>query len=357
MQPVLTDGEILATFTPIDHEFRLWYDDGGYFAMMEDVRAGRSESISSGLQTAWPDVEHAHQKWNEFIDKWIMRRSRDEPMSGEEFISLVRSTQCKDANEVARYPATLETRALEFVSLGTSHFGGTLAEYIVWIDHCRLRPDSAPSELDNEPLPDNRVMSINFNNAFSAFLPNMQDYSEFLPKEKTSSAQELSIATQSANTNDFLDNEPFCFFQIGSLKYDAGDYLPGHLAISLIHGAAYNQTTSTRSDDVEDTDYDDVEDTDYDVVVQLGPGGCPTGAVYVIYNHKSIPKLPWRRRLTLPGPLAEGSSPPFFLAKVADSVQDLNQPRVFDFEVVLKERHNLFRTKVDEASGKIIPDV
>ncbi|KAH7017171.1 hypothetical protein EDB80DRAFT_827579 [Ilyonectria destructans] len=347
MQPVLTDDEIIATFTPIEHEFRLWFEGGGYVAMIRGVQDGRSETISSGFQTAWPDVEHVREKWNEFIDKWILRRSSGEPMSGEDFISLVRSTQCNDANELARYPLTFEAHTLEFVSLGISYFGGTFAEYMVWVDDCDLRPDSASSKLDDEPQLHNRVLSIDFNNDFSASLPNVQDSSELLPEEKTSSAQELSITTQSAITNDSLDNEPFCFFQIGGLKYYAG--WPGPLYTSLSLGATFNQSTYERS-------YDG-EHTDYEVVVQVGPGGCPTGAVYVIHNPKSLSPLPYETSNTLPGPLARGSSPPFFLAKIADSVQDLNRLRVFDFETVLKERHNIVRTKVDEASGKIIPDV
>ncbi|KAH8736156.1 hypothetical protein BGZ61DRAFT_527143 [Ilyonectria robusta] len=346
MQPVLTDNEIIASFTPTEHGFYRWFEASGYVHVVNEVQLGRSPSIAAGMQTAWPDVENAYQKWLGFLDKWIMRRSMAGPMSGAEFISLVLSTRCNDANEVSRYFLTFEVYDLEFVSLGASDFGGTFAEYMVWVDDCYLHPDSAPSELDEKPELHNRVMGIDFNNDFSAFLPNMQDDSEVLRVEKSSSAPELSITTQGANTND---NEPFYFFQIGSLRYDAGDGMIGPFCLSLNRGANYNQSTYGRT-------YHG-ECTDYEVVVQVGPDGFPTGAVYVMYNHESGVPHRFEKRLTLPGPLFRGSSPPFFLAKIADSVQDLNQPRVFDFEVVLKERRNVFRTKVDKASGKIVPDV
>lgn len=354
MQHILTDSEIIASFTPTERAFHRWFETGGYIDMINEVQAGRSPSIAAGVQTAWPDVENAHEKWLGFIDKWIMRRSMAGPMSGAEFISLVLSTKCSDANEVTRYLMTFEVHDLEFVSLGASNFGGTFAEYMVWVDDCylnpdHLHPDSAPSELDEKPQLHNRVMGIDFNNDFSAVLPNMQVHSEVLLAERTNSAQELSITTQSANTNDVLGNEPFYFFHIGSLRYDAGDGTIGPFCLSLNRGANYNQSTYERT-------YHG-ECTDYEVVVQLGPDDFPTGAVYVMYNYESGMPHRFKKKLTLPGPLFRGSSPPFFLAKIADSVRDLNQARVFEFEVVLKERRNVFRTKVDKASGKLVSDV
>ncbi|KAF7548837.1 hypothetical protein G7Z17_g6800 [Cylindrodendrum hubeiense] len=360
MHPVLTDDEIAATFTPLEHEFRKWYDDGGYIDMITQRPSSTpGHEPEFQFQMLWPGIEGVHQKWIDFVQKWVQRRWTIHPLSVKEYVDLVRSTPCYDPYQLSKFPLILTSHDLVCVNIGESRFGGVSAGYALCVEPCRFRmgvgacirsnskrhspescilsSDVSPNEADHAHLLDDRVISIDLKNDLKAPL----NVFEFL-------GEAASCSTPSASIDDLLDQEAFCLFQIGSLMYCVGDAWKTSLDVEAFGIAGYQ---------VSDYGRFHWEETDYKVVVQVGPDGCPSGPVYVVHDSQPVSgySSPGRRERELPGPLAKDSSPQFFLAKIADRIEDFKEEASFEFQILRKERHNILRVKKARNPERFIP--
>lgn len=330
MRDTPTDEEVIETFTPQEVEFHRW-------RVTSRTLLDLDLTNRDWVQKTWPNVENAYEKWMIFYEKWDGRPARhwnvSYAISEDDYIDLICSMPCnnhKQCDKALEVQIYCDTRVIK---LGESSFGGALTGYIVDVGPTYLQRKFLGDEDEDDPdLLRNQICSIDLDS-----------------NQHHCSAKDSDSFTRSADITDFLDRDPFCFWQLGGLMYCTGntwkDIREGRVA------APHSTSVSTRYRDRWD-------ETDYVVVVQLDPSGCPSGGVYVVHEkelkdhrHRWDPKT----RPELPGPLDKWSKQPFFMAKIADKFQDLKETRQFDFEVILKEKQDVIPTKVAGTPERPIP--
>ncbi|KAH6987238.1 hypothetical protein EDB80DRAFT_881672 [Ilyonectria destructans] len=325
MRETPTDKEAIETFTPQEVEFHRWY--------VTNRTPGLDISSRDWVQKAWPNVENAYEKWMIFYKKWICRPHRQGGVSYEisedDYIDVICSMPC---NNHEQYDKAVEVQAYcdpRFINLGENSFGGALTGYMVNAGFPSLLAKFQDD--DDTDLLRYRICSIDLDS-------NRYRYS----------AKDSGSFTRGTDITDFLDRDPFCFWQMGGLKCCSGntwkDIRKGGVANT-------NPNPSLRPD------LDQWDETDYVVVVQLDPNGCPSGSVYVVHEKEFEDNTRYDpdTRPELPGPLDKWSKPPFFMAKIADKFQDLKKTRQFDFQVIFKEIQDVVPVKFAGTPQRPIP--
>ncbi|CAK7274783.1 hypothetical protein SEPCBS57363_006338 [Sporothrix epigloea] len=360
MDPYMTDEEIIATFTPLEHQFYKWQILGREEAkrLGEDF-INNNDTFYSCLKNKfpYPDIEEAF--WD-FIVKWdgrFYRRSRI-VITAKDFYERLRTTDCKDTKSLAETSLWMHTQAIPDLLFGQSNFGGSLMHYALGTGPQYLFPDTPYGKMIEPSNPDmlkDTVLAIDFD--VNDCRPSALDSSEC--RGEDSIANEASATSvRGANSDDFLNKEPFVFFQIGALCCCTAD--------------EWMRRYTEYADEVYDPEF---QHTGYGVVVRLDCDGYPTGAVYIIHNHQEAatpavshdPNKPalWEERewqdpqndeLPHIRRLYPGCDRRFFLAKIADNLADLEEDGHFDIQVLSKDRKTIVQAKRVGDAQMIIPN-
>ncbi|CAK7568561.1 MAG: hypothetical protein SEPTF4163_006556 [Sporothrix epigloea] len=370
MDPTMTDEEIIATFTPLEKQFYEWQIIG----RDEVKRLGEDYLIDSAkfykrLAEKFP-VPNVNEAYWHFAKKWhgrIRRRMRI-AITPQEFYERLRNTDCKDRKSLCDTTLWMHFRAVPDLIFGQSRFGGSLMHYALEIGPRYLNPDRLQSKIVGPASPDTlqgTVLAINIDvdNARPLALMSQPDVGPLRDLKKRrrddiGSGENSGISARSADLDDFLDRQPFVFFQIGALHCCTAE--------------EWLKRDTEYADELYEPEF---EETGYGVVVRLDSDGFPTGAVYIVYrfqkeappvksNDPSKPafyqerewqdsegnELPHIRRLY------PACKQKFFLAKIADNLADLKEDGQFDIQVISEVRKPVVLAKKAGNMQKIIPD-
>ncbi|KAF7548841.1 hypothetical protein G7Z17_g6799 [Cylindrodendrum hubeiense] len=309
MYPVLTDEEILASLTPLEHEFRKWHDEGGHDAMMHAV-ADRGCTIQQYIEAYWPAVDSVYEKWNTWFKMWVQRRFTEHPISDNQLINAIRSVQCNNAKEIERFMLLLETHDIEYLHIGESTIDRTSVGYTL----CLKDPDSS-ADSENSELFEKKVVAINMENATNPLPLDLQR-----GPNSSQNGSGSSGGNSSSSGSRSMGNGP-CYFHLGTMKFCTGDAWTNALNHNQYEPNGYR------------VPYDENiwKPTNYEVVVRIDANGFPHGAVYAIFS-KALETRNMNNGL---GPLYQGPNPKFFVAKIANKIEDLKLTRKFDFEIMI----------------------
>ncbi|CAK7566203.1 MAG: hypothetical protein SEPTF4163_004141 [Sporothrix epigloea] len=368
MDPSLTDEEIIATFTPLEHQFYEWQILGKKEArrLGESIRNG--DQFYKRLQEKFP-LPDIKKKYRHFVDKWqgrVLRRLR-QGITAEAFFERLRNTDCKNGNSLSHTSLWMHFNRFADLYFGKSSFGGSVMHYASVINPITLVPDALNDKRVDPPNPNllyGTVLAIDID-IDEICLPALAlqqtpDSPQALKRrrrESSSSGEDSTISVRSANSEDFLDKKPFVFFQIGALCCCTSKEWKRHVV-----GLA-------------DEPYDpEFQMTDYSVVVRLDSNGFPTDGVYIIYNYQeettpeesngpgdpaSWKEREWRDKHNVELPhirrLYPGCDMKFFLAKIAENLTDLKKDGQFDIQVIIEERKTIVRAKTAGVMQNIIP--
>lgn len=351
--------------TDLEDEFYRWIRAGGYADFREQIKDSDSCDLlmKEEIENLFMGTVHpnAYQKWCEFSQKWSLDAWSLDAFSlhpeVEEVIDFILTIRCANPEELRKAQFAAAMRIMSSIRIGECDFGGTLCGYKIRVGLCEcLNLEKSPSQPDIPSLLSNWVMAIDSSEI---------DLKERSPgQEHRHSGGDSVSRTQTRSTaiDELLQYGPFCFLSIGHVRYCAGESWV-KLRDGQVSGAAYALGKN----------YVNWEGTGYHAVVQLDAGGYPVGGVYMLYvdNLDTVlsnypTNFGWYHRGNLnsgafpyadeiPGPLDMDGKPPFFLAKIADKLEDLKQPGPFNIEPVLKESHNVVRARVAGTPGKIIP--
>ncbi|CAK7274781.1 hypothetical protein SEPCBS57363_006337, partial [Sporothrix epigloea] len=336
MDPYMTDEEIIATFTPLEHQFYKWQ----ILEREETKRLGEdfinnNDTFYSCLKDKFPFPNIEKAFWH-FIRKWdgrFYRRSRI-VITAKDFYERLRTTDCKDTKSLAETSLWMHTEALPDLLFGQSNFGGSLMHYALSTGPQYLFPDTPYGKMINPSDPDilkDTVLAIDID--INDCRPPDLDSSE-CRREDSISNEASATSVRGANSDDFLNKEPFVFFQIGALCCCTAD--------------EWMRRYTEYADEVYDPEF---QHTGYGVVVRLDDNGYPTGAVYIVYKYQEAAtpavsddsskpafweegewrdsegnELPHIRRLY------PGCDQKFFLAKIADNLADLKEDGQFNIQ-------------------------
>ncbi|CAK7275652.1 hypothetical protein SEPCBS57363_006817, partial [Sporothrix epigloea] len=280
----------------------------------------------------------------------------------------LRNTDCKKKASLGDTSLWMHIYQVPDLFFGQSSFGGAVMHYALVTNPRYLYYDRRQSTMIDPTSPDtlmNTVLAIDIDvdNARPPALmsqPNVGPLRDVKKRclENIGPGENSGISARSANVNDFLDRQPFIFFQIGALHCcTAEEWM--------------------RSDtEYADEEYEpEFEETGYGVVVRLDNDGYLTGGVYIVYsfqeeapervsNDPTKPvfsqerewqdsegnELPHIRRLY------PGCDQKFFLAKIADNLEDLKEDGQFDIQVISEVRQTVVLAKKVGDMQKIIPD-
>ncbi|CAK7566896.1 MAG: hypothetical protein SEPTF4163_004850 [Sporothrix epigloea] len=370
MDPYMTDEEIIATFTPLEHEFYKWQILGREEAIRlgeELVRNRGKFYIRLKEKFPFPNIEEAF--WH-FIKKWSGRhlRRRRIVITPKDFYERLRTTDCKNATSLGETSLWMHTETVPDFLFGQSNFGGSLMHYALSTGPLYLFPDTPYCKMIDPSDPyilKDTVLAIDIDVekiARRSIL--VQQPTLGLPRdakrsrrENRSSGEESTISVRSANSDDFIIREPFVFFQIGALC------------------CCTDKEWMRRDTEYADDSYDpEFQETGYGVVVRLDNNGYPTGAVYIVYKYQLAatpavsddPSEPafWKERefedrfgTELPHirRLYPGCDQKFFLAKIADNLEDLKEDGQLDIQVISEERKPVVPAKKVGIRQRIIP--
>ncbi|CAK7566895.1 MAG: hypothetical protein SEPTF4163_004849 [Sporothrix epigloea] len=371
MDPYMTDEEIIATFTPLEHEFYKWQILGREEAIRLDEEVVSNYDkfyIRLKEKFPFPNIEKAF--WH-FIKKWSGRhlRRRRIVITPKDFYERLRTTDCKNATSLGGTSVWMHTEAISDLLFGQSNFGGSLMHYALDTGPQYLLPDTPYGKMIDPKSPDilqNTVLAIDIDvekiarRSILAQQPTLG-----LPRdakrsrrENRSSGEESTVSVRSTNSDDFIIREPFVFFQIGALC------------------CCTDKEWMRRDTEYADRPYDpDFQETGYGVVVRLDNNGYPTGAVYIVYKYQEEatpavsddPSKPafWKERewrdsqnneLPHIRRLYPGCDQKFFLAKIADNLADLKEDGHFDIQVISEERKTVVLAKRAGDTQMIIPN-
>ncbi|CAH0026231.1 unnamed protein product [Clonostachys rhizophaga] len=349
LPPDWTDEQIIETFTPAEHRFYEWEQSGH---CIRDFGIGNMEQ---GLRDEFPDVENVeHQHWV-FMYKWGDRffRRWAQPVPAVNVLEIIKETNCRDPESVSSTSLTLQVGRVPDMLLGESSFGGVLTGYAVAIDPTFLQPDTTNSDLRNGPTDmelDSAVIAIDINSPPPDIQPeSLQLISPPQKRRRESNSSEESsdkgsdmgsnVSMRSATSDDFMGKEPHVFFQLGELMACTGfDWL------------------AVRDDAPEEAaKYAEWEETGYSVLVKLDRRGYPTGPIFVAYafcRHDGFEaeEIEWRdgddRELPHIRRLYEDCKIQFYLAQIANGIEDLKHGKEFNFDVKCFDRCTVQGAKV-----------
>lgn len=365
--PLLTDAELIQTFTPLEHLFYKW----------TETKAHKKElwsnvgNIESFLRKKFPNQDPYQPLlplYRSFSEKWHgrVRRRMVHVVERDQLIALYSSTPCKDAHRLAQNLWIFNVCNVADLFIGESNFGGVLTGYAVSTSTRILHPDITYYEMSrprNPHLLDRSVLSLDRTQFTTApTWPVPVDVPELIGARKrrqqnrsddSISSSSSSSSFRSACSEDFEDREPFCFFQIGALMACTGQ-----------------EWADVRDRGQEEINEAEWEQTGYGVVVELSPSGYPQGPVYVVYNFFEVRRdtgkgpvtveVDWSDFMRQERPhirrLYPNCNQKFFVAKIADKLDDLNTKVRFDFNVVCEPRRQITRAKLEGFPPKIIPN-
>ncbi|CAI6097306.1 unnamed protein product [Clonostachys chloroleuca] len=357
LDPSLTDDEIIATFTPDERRLHAWYENGG----MDQFRSG---GLIRGLEAMYPDIEDVDETLMTFSDKWLDRNSRRNmmPVSRSSLLTRIRETSCRDPQHLLQTILSIQMGNIPDLLVGESRFGGTLTGYIITVNPRAFHPDEPFDEIndaDNAITLDPAIVAIDID-TISSQQSSLPDATPPLSpaqkrrRENRNSGDESLVSVRSANSDDFLDTEPDVFYQVGKLMSCAGvDWMK-------IRDKPIREI-------LRDTKW---EHTGYSVVVKLNRNGYPTGPVFAIFafSHLAstmdgleVKEIEWRDHLRQELPhvrsLYSGCDKKFFLAQMAEKLENLDHGVEFDFAIKAENKGPVQRTKVVGfgPSRKIIP--
>ncbi|CAK7274785.1 hypothetical protein SEPCBS57363_006339 [Sporothrix epigloea] len=370
MDPYMTDEEIIATFSPLEHQFYEWQILGRAAAkrLGEEVVSNNDKFyIRLKEKFPFPNIEEAF--WH-FIKKWdgrLLRRRRI-VITPKDFYERLRTTDCKNTISLGKTSMWMHTEAVPDLLFGQSNFGGSLMHYALDTGPHYLFPDTPYGKMIDPKSPDilqNTVLAIDIDveqlarRSILAQQPTLgllRD-AKRSRRENRSSGEDSTVSVRSANSDDFVARKPFAFFQIGALC------------------CCTAEEWMRRDTEYADEPYDpEFQHTGYGVVVRLDDNGYPTGAVYIVFKYQKGVKpavsddhskpafwveeewpelqdneLPDIRRLY------PGCDQKFFLAKIADNLADLKEEGRFEVQVISEERKTVVLAKKVGIRQKIIP--
>ncbi|CAH0055140.1 unnamed protein product [Clonostachys solani] len=340
LPPDWTDEQIIETFTPAEHRFYEWEQSGHGIL---DFAIG---NIEEGLQAQFPDVENLEYLYWAFMYKWGDRHFRRwcHPLPPVNVLEIVKETNCRDPESVSSTSLTLQTRRAPDMLLGESSFGGRLTGYAVAIDPTFLQPDTSNPDLPNGPADrflDQVVIAIDINSP----QPDIQPESLQLPsppekrRRESLSSDEGSegrsdVSMRSATSDDYIEKEPDVFFQLGELMACTG----------LGWFGARDKAPEEAAKNAE------WEETGYSVLIKLNRHGYPTGPIFVAYvfcrdEFGEAEEIEWRdedgQELPHIRRLHEDCKTQFYLAQIANKIEDLEHGKKFDFDVKCFDRCNV----------------
>ncbi|CAK7566902.1 MAG: hypothetical protein SEPTF4163_004856 [Sporothrix epigloea] len=370
MDPYMTDEEIIATFTPLEHQFYKWQ----ILEREEAIRLGEDFINNNDIfdnclrdKFPFPNIEKA---FRHFIRKWDGRfyRRRRIVITPQDFYERLRTTDCKDTKALGETSLWMHTKRIPDLFFGQSKFGGSLMHYALSTGPQYLFPDT-PYGKNIDPsdpyILKDTVLAIDVDvekiarwsilaSQPTLGLPRDAQRSR---RENRSSGEESTVSVRSANSDDFIARKPFVFFQIG--------------ALCCCTAEEWMRRDTEYADDSYDPEF---QETGYGVVVRLDNNGFPTGAVYIVYKYQLSAKpavsddpsepafwverecenkfgteLPHIRRLY------PGCDQKFFLAKIADSLEDLKENGQLDIQVISEERKTVVTAKKVGIRQRIIP--
>ncbi|KAH6889448.1 hypothetical protein B0T10DRAFT_488005 [Thelonectria olida] len=354
MDPRLTDDQIMSTFTPIERQLYEWIEGGG----LRHKQSFPLDYWRKNLEKKFPNEKDIRKQYRIYMQKWYGRLERRErrAVSRDELFHILTSTCCKDAGELSNTLWQLSTSfGIPDLLLGTSRFGGVLTAYAVAMDYRFLHPDLS-SNPSGQHLLDRAIMALNidYRSTPTPLLPNQAELAAERRhrREHWSSSEGSTLSMRSATSDDFVDNEPFCFFQLGCLMACSGD--------------AWTKVCDEGEEEIGEADW---EPTGYGVVVKLDRAGYPRGPVFAIYNfrrptedryyNQRSEEIEWRdargnelKHICRLYPKCRGQ---FFLAQIADKLEDLTPTTQFNFDVVRRYRSSLVQAKLPGPSQMIIP--
>lgn len=265
--------QALRELTHLEQEFCQWFENGGYADFKEKIKDSDSRDLlmkeeieDNWMGTVYPN---AYQKWCEFSQKWILDACSSSPKA-EELIDFIITIRCVDPEELRKAQFIAGMRYIGDLRIGESDFGGTLCGYTIHVGSCGcLESDVSPSQPDNTSLLSNWVMAIDCSEI---------DLRVQSPGQENRHSGGESVSrtrTRSTTIDELLDYSPFCFLQIGNVRYCTGE--------SWVQ--LRNDEASVAAEPLRMNRFV-WEGTNYHVVVQLDAGGYPVGAVYMVYSHQ-----------------------------------------------------------------------
>ncbi|KAH7166493.1 hypothetical protein EDB81DRAFT_878836 [Dactylonectria macrodidyma] len=339
--PWITDEEIIESFTPLEHKFR---------KLKESGYSTHDSPTLETLKKTFPGDDDIGPKFSHFILKWRRLGSKRAPKP-DEFLSNFRSKQCNE-----KYAFGNAMTVFSNLWLGESKFGGVLTGYSVHPDYYHLLPDVA-EEARNQYHPDrlcHAVLAVKIHQS-----PELEDDLP-QPQGEDQRGQESTQSVISTPGADVPEKETLCVAQLGPLMACTGE--------------EWAKARDKYDRDSLEMPYRDWEETGYGVVVGLDDSSHATGPVFVMYGfsefvwddpcndyeaytHETIywcdskrQEFPRIRRLY------PACNQKFFLAKIADTMEDLRSRKQFDFEIVAAQRCTVTRARVDRSDGSIIPN-
>lgn len=344
IDPHLSDDAIKAGFTPLEKKYYDW-SKTDEFKEADDAGVHR---LSAVLRERFGE-DAAH--YLEFASKWFgrFRRRTQCPVSPAKLRHRLSDTPCNDADKLAETLWVTDVCNVPDLFIGESSFGGVQTGYVIDIGSRYLYPDDEPSNPGGPYLIDYAVMAMDIDVDHGALPLERQDSKKGHSKRNSSDS---IISVRSATSEDFEDRRPFTFLQIGMLMYCSGE--------------EWAKVRDQGQEAISDAEWDA---TGYGVVIRLDRNSQPTGAVYVLYNFQQSrliageggpmwEEIDWRdgdkerphiRRLY------PEANQKFFLAKIADKLEDLQPGEQFEFEVVAEQRQYLTRAKKAGVHQMIIP--
>ncbi|CAK7568560.1 MAG: hypothetical protein SEPTF4163_006555 [Sporothrix epigloea] len=371
MDPTMTDEEIIATFTPLEKQFYEWQIIG----RDEVKRLGEDYLIDKAYfykrlaeKFPIPNVKEAY--WR-FSKKWhgrVLRRMRI-AITPQEFYERLRTTDCKKMASLGDTSLWMHVYPVPDLLFGQSSFGGAVMHYALETGPRYLYPDRPQSKTIDPTSPDTLMdtvlaIDIDVDNARPLALmsqPNVGPLRDLKKRRRDDigSEENSGISARSAHLDDFLDRQPFVFFQIGALHCCTAE--------------EWLKRDTEYADELYEPEF---EETGYGVVVRLDSDGFPTGAVYIVYRFQKeaplvVSKVPgepafhqereWQDLHGVELPhirrLYPACKQKFFLAKIADNLADLKEDGQFDIQVISEVRQMVVLAKKAGNMQKIIPDM
>ncbi|CAH0031351.1 unnamed protein product [Clonostachys rhizophaga] len=351
LDPSLTDDGIIATFTPAERRLHEWYEDGG----LEPYMWGGD--LIRDLEAMFPDIEDVTEALNTFSTKWIGREHRREraPVSRSSLLTRIRETSCRDSRHLQKTISAIQRDNIPDFLVGESRFGGTLTGYAIQVNPRAFNPDEPFDEISEEERAmalDPAIVAIDVATISSQLSPPPVDppglsSAQKRRRENRSSGEDSAASMRSANSDDFLDTEPDVFYQVGTLMHCTGE-----------------DWMKVREKSVQDkpvyyTAYSWLQ-TGYSVVVKLDRNGYPTGPVFAIcassyvmpemdcFQAEEIEDMEYRHYLLQlhVGSLYSGCDTKFFLAQMAEKLEDLHHGVEFNFDIKTQKKCMVQSTKL-----------
>ncbi|CAG9987950.1 unnamed protein product [Clonostachys byssicola] len=351
LDPSLTDVEIIATFTPAERRLHEWYENGG----LDEFQSG---GLISGLEAMYPDIEDVDETLMTFAEKWLDRDYRRDrvPVSRSSLLTRIRETPCKDPRHLQETVLSIQRYNFPDFLVGESRFGGTLTGYAIQPNPCAFNPDEPfdeISEAESAMTLDPAVVAIDVATVSSQQSPPPVDppglsSPQKRRRENRSSGEDSIASMRSANSDDFLDTEPDVFYQVGALMCCTGKEWMKVRDKSVQDKLVYNM-------------WDSWQPTGYSVVVKLNKDGYPTGPVFAICAYTSeiyrmdphleveqIEQIEYQHYILQShlGSLYPGCDTKFFLAQMAEKLEDLHHGVEFNFDIKAEKKCMVQSTKL-----------